>query len=245
MNKLLVSALMLVATSQAIGCILVSDDDDTGSASVTWATLTAGEDSVARPAACPAGATSAVIFALPSGETEPFEDRYLCADGAGTVSDLPAGTYTVWVRLTDNSLVTRYAESSSQIVNVVAGSTATVPEYDIFVDHAFYTVDWDLSVNGSSATCSQISNAGDVAIDATDGGGSLYDNEVPCTAGQGGTLATTAPLPIGSAYTISVSLLHVETGAAIGTAPAIPSAEAGILEYGNEYSDLGTVSIDL
>jgi len=243
MKKLVWSSFVLAATSQAMGCILVSDDDDTGSVSVSWSPLTVDSNGNEVAATCPEGATTAIIYALPDGSSDPYEDWVDCGDGAGTARDLPEGPYQVWVRLTDSTRVNRFAESGSALVDVVAGETSTVPRLDIFVDHAFYTVAWRLLGGGVEAGCANVVGAGDVAIDATDGGGGLYDHLVPCEDGQGGFEAATKPLPINDNYTVSVQLMNAENSAAISEAAVVSDTET--LSYGNQFSSLGTVDVVL
>lgn len=215
-----------------------------GNVMIGWNTLTADAEQTSVPTACPDEATTAVIFLLLEGEGTPLEDFTACADGARLAADVPPGRYTVWIRLTDDSRTTRFAESVSQIVDVVAGQNTTVPTYDIFVDRAFYVVSWTLIAGAESANCDQISGGGNIAIDASDDGATLFDVEVPCASGMSGGQAASAPLPIGEAYAISISLLNRE-GLSIGTAQAIPAVTAGTLEYGNELKRLGPVEIIL
>lgn len=247
MKKLVLSTLMLAGVSQAAGCV-VSEGDDTGNVAVTWSTLTADGQGLGVNTPCPAGATSATIYALPDGQSaDPFEDRYLCNDRSGFAADLPAGRYTVWVRLTDSSLVTRFAESASQSIDVFAGSTASAPPFGIFVDHAFYDVSWNLRPPGSPGpvACSAVAGENDVSILPTDGGGSDYETIVDCEEGLAPAITTTRPLPSGGsqAWTIKVALLNAQD-AVIGDAPTITPQESGPLEYGNQYVALGVVEIN-
>jgi len=159
MKKLVLAALLVGCISQAAGCIIVSGDDDTGNANVAW-NLRSFNDATGQvtTSQCPAGANRAIIYALPEGQSaDPYEDRYFCTDGAGTAADLPVGRYTIWVRLTDDAYVNRYAESASQIVDIVKGGTAVVPAYDIQTDHAYYQLGWTLHPGGGAAVpCSSV-----------------------------------------------------------------------------------------
>lgn len=247
MKNLILSALVIGAASQAAGCIIVSDNDDTGDALVTWALLSADANGTAIPAGCPSGATSAIIYALPDGAPagDAYIDKYDCAAGGGAAADLPEGRYLVWVRLTDTSEATLYAESGSLITDIRAGSSTAV-DHSIFVDHAFYQLSWTLNpTGGGSVNCSQVVGEDGVSIAGTSGGGALIDDVVDCEEGLSPASTITSPWPSslsGAQYTIAVSLLNAQQQS-IGDAPTIPANPDRALDYGNEYQDLGTLAI--
>lgn len=249
MKRLILSALVLGAASQAAGCIIVSDDDPVGDARVSWSLLSADGDGNVIAAGCPAGADSAIVYSLPEGApaADAYIDKFNCADGAGTADLLPPGRYQTWVRLTSFDEVILHAESGSRLADVADGLVTPVG-FDIFVDHAFYLADWTLSpVGGGQATCGQIVGEDGVSIGATHTGGAFIDTIVDCESGENGAIATTDPMPSsigpgGSQYTISIALINA-AGDAIGTAPTIAASPDRALNYGNEYQDLGTVDI--
>jgi hypothetical protein len=251
MYRLIASTLIAFAVSLAAGCGSDSDPDPGGgSISVTWSMLTADAAGDAVATDCPADATSAIVYALPEGQTgDPFEDTFLCGDRGGSVAGLPEGRYTVWVRLTDAALVTRFAESSSQIIDVLDGQDVPVPQFDIFVDHGFYTLGWNLRPPGSSGpvSCASIAGASSVSIVVTDGGGALLDTFVDCEEGVAPASVITRPLPSGvgtsPSYTLQVALLDQLDGTIADAAPLTP-AETGPLDYGNKVQDLGFIEID-
>lgn len=110
--------------------------------------------------------------------------------------DLPVGRYSVWVRLTDDVYITRYAESGLVTADVVAGDTADAPPVDIQVDHAYYTVGWHLHAHdGTAITCGQVAGVSGVAITATTPGGVAFDTVVPCEQGLAPAQTNTRPLP--------------------------------------------------
>lgn len=245
MKNLVLSSFVLVATSQAMGCILVSDDDDTGAVQVRWETLTANyapdrSDYVEQLADCPTGATTAIIYALPEGQSdEPYEDWVDCGDQEGTAADLPAGRYFVWVRLTDDTRVMRFAESESVIVDLTDGETETTSTLPILVDYAYYTAAWTiLDTDGSTELSCEDAAATAVTIDITDneGGGDPYSVEHACDDDLAGTAVASAPVPIRGDYTLQLSLMDDE--GAIGESAAITADEAGELEWGNQYKPL-------
>ena len=228
--------------------ITADGPDEDGALNVTWdlRSTNAQRDEISAP--CPAGATHAVIFSLPTGGSTPYEDRWPCGDGAGTASDLPAGEYQVWVRLSDGSGQTRYAESESRTVTVTAGGTATVPPFRIFVDRGFYRVGWTLrNAGGTAVTCGSVAGLTQVSILATGAGANAWETLVPCAQGLAPALAITVPMPSeltagGAQYAIAIDLLNAQ-GQSIASATPIAPSPARALDYGNEIEDLGFVEI--
>lgn len=257
MKNLVLSTLFVAVASQAAGCIFVSDDDpnpgDLGDISVSWSLKSTNAAVPGNPdvaAACPAGATSAILFALPVGAapSTAFQDGYDCVDNSGVIGDLEPGTYDVWVQLTDTNVAVKFAESFSQRVTVNGGSVTPVTT-DIYVDRGFFLVGWNLT--GRAASCSGIANGG-VSILATDGGGAAlgFDTLVDCVEGEG-RATISQPLPVRPAvanttarYTIAVSLLNQATPAqSIGDAAV--QANRGFDNVGNDTDDLGILPINV
>lgn len=249
MKNLVLPTLIAALASQAAGCFFGGNSNSNlGNIQVSWALKST--DAAGNPiaAGCPAGATTATLFALPTGAppSSAFQDKYDCVDGGGLIGDLDPGLYTVWVRLTDTSGATRFAESGSQDIQVNAGGTQSAP-YDIFVDRGFLMVGWNLTGRGTS--CAAVANHG-VGILATDGGGSArgFDTKVDCTEGEG-RKTITDPIPsVGSGlpgvigtYTVVVSLLN-NLDQSIGDAP---TQNNKTIDYGNEYEDLGILQINV
>ncbi len=250
MKRLILSALVLGAASQAAGCIIVSDDDPVGDARVSWNLVSADQDGNTIPAGCPAGADSAIVYSLPEGAPpgDAYVDKFDCAAGSGVADLLPPKRYQVWVRLTSFDEAILYAESGSLLADVADGAVTPVG-FDVYVDHAFYTVDWTLSPTaGGQVSCSQVVGEDGVSILATHTGGSFIDTVVDCESGEAGTaVAITDPLPSsvgpgGSQYTVAISLLNAQQQS-IGDAPPIAASPDRALNYGNEYQDLGRVDI--
>lgn len=163
---------VLGAASLAAGCPSGGDDDvpltpdapmvdagpTVGDARVTWNLLSADQNGNPIPAGCPAGATSAIVYSLPEGSPpqDAYIDKYDCAALVGTAESLPPGRYLIWVRLTSFDETVLYAESGTRLADIAAGALTPVT-HDIFVDHAFYTVDWTLSTpGGSQVACGSV-----------------------------------------------------------------------------------------
>ena len=117
--KRLATALFVSALLPSVGCIISRDSDNrdkgdfgvpdaglapvTGSLNVTWA-LEPG---------CPNGTDAAVVRTMEVTTQTMTADIFDCTAGAGTVSDLPAGTYLVWVDIEDQGQTTLLAQSLS------------------------------------------------------------------------------------------------------------------------------------
>jgi hypothetical protein len=251
MKKLILSALVIGAASQAAGCIIVSDDDATGDAQVTWDLLSADQNGNAIAAGCPDGATTAKIFALPNGASpgDAYIDKYDCTAGGGLAADLPEGRYLVWVALTDTSENTLFAQSGSLVTDIVAGATTPVA-HDIFVDHGFYQLSWTLTAEaGGGLDCSQVVGQDGVSVLTATAGGAPLEDLIDCEEGLAPLSTITSPWPsapsdaqAGVQYTIAISLLDAQ-GQSIGDAPSIPASPDRALNYGNEFQDLGTQPI--
>jgi hypothetical protein len=235
---------MLVgAASQLAGCIIVADDTDptTGDLDVGWALSSSdlNNNNAIIPGSCP-GDTVAV-HAERQGDA-PYTSKILCADGGGPFLNLPAGTYTVWMEITDASGVTKFAQSAEQTVTVTAGAVTPV-DFALFSDRAFFAASWNLTRQGAPTTCAAVS-ADKVSILATEAGGSngFDDEHNQCTAGEGADLAiTTTPVPVGRAYTVVVAALNAQ-GLSIGDSAPITNRQ---LSIGNTALDLQTVTIPI
>ena len=236
MKKLVISALLLGAL-QATGCIFVSDDtgddvpDGTATINASWVI----EDDGAT-AACPAGATTAALNTHLSGRADPFVDLFDCEDLAGSALDLPLGSYTVWIDFTDDSGATLFAQSEA--VNISLDSDGEVATAAFRVDgyNGFFDVSWVIA--GSS--CAGVPDEDGVSVLSTLAGTTQgIDDIFPCTEGESPNIATTGALTIGS-YVVAVALLNTSQQA-IGDAPDINTR----IDFGNEFVDLGEVTITL
>jgi hypothetical protein len=238
MKKLVMSALLIAAVSQAAGCIFVSDDDGssgTNSVDATWSLVDLG-----APTACPAGATTATVYAQRASDSSPFADIYDCADGGGSAADLPDGDYVVWVELTDDSGATLYAESEDASISLAGGENAQA-DFTIDAYNGFWDVGWNLfDAGGAPEACADVANDGISVLSTnsstTEGQDDLFD----CAQGENGnevTLPADSGLPIGD-YTVVMSLLD-PSQAALGESTPVTAS----IDYGNDFVDLGIVDI--
>lgn len=243
MKNLVLSAMLLGAASQLAGCIIVADDTTdptTGDLDVGWSlsssNLTTG---AITPGTCPGDTVK--VNAVREGDT-PYSSKLNCVDGSGPFLDLPAGTYTVWMEITDFSGVTKFAQSAEQTVTVTAGAVTPV-DFSLFSDRAFFAASWNLTRQGAPTTCAAVS-AGKVSVLATVAGGSdaFDDDSNQCTAGEGANIAiTSTPVPVGRAYTVVLAALNAQ-GLSIGDSAPLTNRE---LTIGNTALDLQTVTIPI
>lgn len=249
MKNLVSSILFAAVASQAAGCIIVSDDtqpiDDLGDISISWALKSTNQAGDTIPAGCPVGSDTATLFALPQGAdpSNAFSDSYDCIDGAGLIADLEPGTYIVWVQLTDHAGTTKFAESGSQIIQVVSG-LSTPAAYDIYVDRGFFLAGWNL-VRGGATSCAAVQNGGVSILATVSGGANGFETLVNCEEGEG-RKTITEPIPSalgGARYTVAISLLNrANPPQSIGDAAPLANKS---LDYGNELEDLGIVQINV
>jgi hypothetical protein len=235
------SALLFVGLTQAAGCIIVADDTsggDTGDVDVAWRLLSSDINGTSIPSACPAGADTITIFAQLGSDT-PYTDKFLCNQAGGIADRLPPGQYAVWIRITDTQGAIMFAESGAHIVDVVGGGITPV-DIDIYTDRAFFQAGWQLT--GGATSCAQAS-ATHVSILATvSGGADAFDDDGSlCTSGEGGgkSILTQTPVPSSESYTVVVSALN-QAGLSVGDSQPLTNR---LLDYGNEYENLGVVQI--
>jgi hypothetical protein len=232
------SALLFGLAIGASGCIFVtSDDDDTGTAQInaTWDIVDDGAQ-----ANCPTGATTAAVNALRSGDADPFVDLYDCDDFAGAASDLPAGNYTIWVDITDDSGAELYAQSESATVSLSDGETVGA---DFLIDgyNGFWDISWTIhNAGGTEIGCAGAAGENGVGVlstntDTNEGFDSLYN----CEDGEDPAIVTSDAVPVGG-YVVVLSILD-NADASMGDSNEIQDA----ILHGNEFVDLGSHPITL
>jgi len=239
MKKLVMSALLFATAAQAAGCIFVSgdDDDDGGGTATVSASWSIFNDDAA--AACPPGATTAAVNAQRGSET-PFVDLYDCSDGAGVADNLPAGDYTVWVELTDDTGSALYAQSESFAVSLSDGELVEAA-FEIDAYNGFFDVGWFVTdAGGTEVGCAGVANQNGVSVlstnsSTTEGTDSIFN----CADGEDPNFVTTDPVAVGD-YVVSLSLLD-QGDLAIGASADVVTS----IGHGNEFVDLGVVEISL
>lgn len=219
MKKLVLAALFIGGLSQAAGCIITTEEDDTGHFDLTWSLVPD----------CGIASTASVHSLHSNGQE--FIDVYDCIDGGGLTAPLPFGNYTVWVDFLDASNNT-IAQSFSQTATIdLGGEHVALSFTSIPRDQGFFAATWTINDGTNDLACADV-GAGGVSILSTlvGSGGTGFDDIFDCSAGTG----TTAGLDIGD-YVVVVSLLETGTDANLGS--SMPR-NASLL-WGNQLEDLG------
>ncbi|WP_428263016.1 hypothetical protein [Haliangium sp.] len=267
MKKLALITLLFGSVAQlGTGCIIISDDDGGGPIErpdayvpppppppdayvpipgdfvIEWELLAGDNDTVVT---CPPGSDDIAVIIDPDPNVDNDETCTLfdCSAGSDLTGTFPPGLYDIQVKLgvynSDCSEVELHAESNLEVdVDLGDGERITVP-FSFSVDRAFISLAWDITVNDAPASCDDVDvDSQVVSILSTAGSdGTGYDVEIDCTVGEG----VSPKLPFDE-YVVSVSLIDVPGGGVIpGHDPVnVPNV---VLEYGNQYNDLGTVTL--
>ena len=236
MKKLVLTVAVLGAASLATGCTSL------GTVTAAW-NLQDWDDGTGQPTAatCPAGADTAIVYALPDGDTNAADadkDLFNCADGAGTTAGHIAGTYDVWVEITDHSGATLYAQSDATKLTVSDGSS-TGATYSFQVNRGYVSAGWTLKgvQSGSTLDCATAGVAA-VEMDNMVGTNTPISDQFNCSPQSN----TTDPLPIAT-YQVALQAIDSSTPP-VGLGPAAVAGNADI-QYGNQLVDEGTVVVQV
>ena len=223
MKKLVFCALALAAMAQAsTGCIIVSDDDDGGSAGIL----------VQASWICPADATGISIAGLPAGsDTTLTPDDFDCADGGADIL-FDAGDWEI-LATPFNDIGDEFVTFTSDPFSGVDGDAFPI-DFDFPDADGFFQVEWSINGQDPLTECDVVAADG-AAIDATlTGPDQLYSTEFACVDGIG----VSDPFPLGD-YMIDVS---VTDG---GTAISDPDPFGASLDFGSQLNDLGLVDLNV
>lgn len=241
MKKLVFAALLCGGIAQmGTGCIITSDEPiapppppppiEDGTISASW-TLVSGDANAV--VGCPDGATTIEVITEDVADNQ-IVDKFYCTDGGGVIEREP-GVYDIWTRLTDDTSVLTYAQSTLTTVTVEEGID-TPADFTFSIDRGSFYLTWNITDAGDPAGC-DVSGIGDVSVTSTVVGdpGTFYDDIAPCEQYE----FTTPGLPLDS-YVVSVALLDAVNELAVYVAEPV---EADI-EYGNHFNDLGDFTLD-
>jgi hypothetical protein len=236
MKNLVLSAAILGAASLATACTSL------GTVSATWE-LQDWNDSTksATAAQCPAGGDTAIVYALPAGDTnmaDADKDLFNCTSGGGITAGHIAGSYNVWVDITSHDGATLFARSDVKAVNVADAKTSPV-DFQFQVNRGYITGAWTLTHStGAPADCTGVSGVEFVDTDASNPNNFITD-QFDCTAGNGKTY----PQPLAT-YNVSVEALANSGGTEtqIGQAALVQGVK---LQTGNQTQNIGSVVIML
>lgn len=229
MKKLVFTALITGALSQAAGCIIVSDDDDNGNGGVDTAQFGVAWS---LEGGCPAGATTIQVVMDDRSGAAPYEDLYDCvADGAGDTAPRPLGTYDVWINVTDDAGAAFASSFAVEVTLDSPGTVVEVPEFAFPTDGGFMTLTWDVldDATDEQLECADVGAEGVALtatfVDSTD----FVDFEWDCTLFEG----ITDKMALDT-YTVVVSVVDGD-GLSLGDSMAREES----ITYGNEHVDLG------
>lgn len=234
MKNLVLTVAVLGAMTVATGCTTL------GNVSATWQ-LQDWDDAHGQPttAACPAGADTAIVYALPDGDTnlaDADKDLFDCAAGAGTTAGHIAGSYQVWVAITDHSGATLFAQSNYNTVSISDG-TNTPLSFAFQVNRGYVAAEWTLMGGTSHAAVACNANT-KIEMDNMVGTSTPISDQFDCSP----QMNTADPLPIN---TYAVALQAVDTGSPpLGLGPAA-SAGTADLQFGNQLIDKGSVVLTI
>jgi hypothetical protein len=227
---------VLGAASLATACTSL------GTVTATW-DLQDWNDATGQPtaAACPAGADTAIVYALPDGDTNAADadkDLFNCSDGVGTTAGHIAGTYDVWVEITDHSGAQLFAQSNAVKLNVSDG-TNSGSTFSFQVNRGYVSAAWTLKgvISGNTLDCTSAAVPA-VEIDNMVGTATPISDQFNCTMMQG----TVNPLPLAT-YAVALQAID-SSNPPVGLGPAA-SAGTADLQFGNQLKDVGTVVVSV
>lgn len=237
MKKLVFAALLCGGIAQlGTGCIITSSGPDDpiyydGTISASWNLVSGDANTLVG---CPDGATTIEVITENVANGNQIVDQFDCINGGGVIERAP-GTYDIWTRLTDDTALLTYAQSTLITVSVEAG-VDTPADFTFSIDRGSFYLTWDIAYAGDPTGC-DIADIGDVSVTSTVVGdpGTFYDDVAPCAQYE----FTTPGLPLDS-YVVSVALLDAANEFAVYVADPV---EADI-EYGNHFNDLGNFTLD-
>jgi hypothetical protein len=239
MNKL---ALFALIATQAAGCVVHEDgyyeEPYYEDATITgeWSFHNIATDS---RTGCPQGFGTVRMISQPVDSRlvpigEPFIDLFDCLDGRHTSALLPPDIYSVWLEVTTDNNQQLYAQSTSQIVDVIERDALFSAQ--ILNDGGYFLLDWQLRGSSSNTTLS-CGGVDSVEILSTlVGSTEALGDKFRCADGSG----LTAGLLNGS-YTLSVAALDA-SDKALGTAPAQTNKA---IRDRNQVTDLGLITIPI
>ena len=230
MKKLVMCSLVFGGLAMlATGCSAPVDPIG-GEIQLSWS-LVAGDNN--DPSECPIGATTIAVTTEDSFGAQ-TTDLYDCA-GANTVTifDLPEDVSYVWVSVEDDA-GGLYAQSLGVDVDVLDGFSTDVA-FEFSVDRGAFDIAWEIWEGNVASDCATV-GATDFSLDYTDSEQNFFGPDLFAC----GDYAGTTPVLKLDDWVVSPSIIEQGVPGAIAVGASI---EESIL-YGNEFVDLGLVSLD-
>lgn len=245
--------LTMLASVSAAGCVVEVSDDPDARRQVTPDAGPPAPDAIPAPdaevpfngildvtwapdPACPAVDSVVEVIAVERTTEVRNVDIYPCSALGATIEDYPAGTYDVWVEVTDAAGVTLLAQSTSLEAVVTTHDVAVLLDIPtVLINDGYMTVTWNFVDSvGGVLTCADVFSAS-VDVLATVAGTTEATSDVwNCVDGVG----TTSPLPIDD-YTVVVEVLN-EADEALEVSASKPVS----IEFGNQFVDLGNYTFE-
>lgn len=244
MKNLILTVAVLGATSLATGCTSSNQLPPPGTVTASWdlQDYDPATGNTIHNVACPTGADTAIVYALPAGDqnlADADKDLFDCAAGGGTTAGHLAGSYQVWVAITDHSGAQLFAQSDYDTLSISDGVN-TSDSFGFQVNRGFVSAGWSLrgGTSGSTLTCAS-ANVPAVEMDNMVGTSPPISDQFDC----GPTMSGTAnPLLIN---TYAVALQAVDSSPTpVGLGPAASAGTADI-QFGNQLVDKGTVVLSV
>lgn len=266
MKKLLLATLLCGSVAQLGGCIIVGDDgnDDPppppppppdamvepipSALVVSW-TLLGGEpdaDGVQSEVTCPPNAVDVVVWADPdpavTGDESMFP--YDCVAGETMVEEVDPAVYDVWIEVLDAGGVL-VAQSNIQEGVIVDAEELVELTFEFSVDRGRFALTWTILENGVPSTCENV-GATDVSLLVTvaDNMEQSDDFLLDCAAGQGVSDPLLLEEYVALAYLINTGLDPDDPADDDILGESLPRTDL-ILEYGNDFVDLGNFTFDI
>jgi hypothetical protein len=245
MKKLALGSLTLAAlVSQTTGCIITSDDgDDFATITADWSFHTVNTRGQLSPENnCPPGFPTVALHSQElDGADRPVGlevvDLFDCIDGRNFSDELLPGVYETFIRVTDDSGLSLYAESLPEIVDVRVNDVTIEPQ--IMDNGGYFSYAWDLRELQTNAPleCRDIAGLDGIEIAATltnstEGVTDIFDCEVGA--------AFSAPVMEGT-YVISVAALDT-TDKQISEDLTLNNK---VMRNRNQVTDLGVLTIQV
>lgn len=232
-------AWLALLASQAAGCVIYDDTEpyyEDATITGEWSFLNIATDTVTG---CPAGFGTVRMISQPvDGRNapvgEPYIDLFDCSDGGHTSAYLPPDVYLVWLEVVSDNTSSLYAQSTSQIVDVIERDALFSAQ--ILNDGGYFLLDWELRGEASNQPLSCAGVDSVEILSTLSGETEAVGDKFDCADGSG----LTAGL-LNGAYTVSVAALGADDRA-LGIAPAQTSKA---IKNRNQVTDLGLITIPI
>jgi hypothetical protein len=239
MKKLVLFSFIVALASQAIGCVISSDNGNGGGGG----TITAHWDIKSISGAnvgCPAGFDTAALYSqqVDAGFNNvgpPVIDLFDCTAFTAISAPLNATTYYSWIQIESHDGSTVYASTVEAFVDLTTADATF--SASILSDGGYFQMAWQLTVGGAPSSCA--ANADITGVEAISTEVGNPSNAVSDIFHCGDHYGVTGGLPAGS-YTISVDAFN-SSMQAVGTA----DPKSGSIQTQNQVTNLGTISIPL